>query len=119
MKVLKNNFNETATVNMTKSYPRKFVYEQCGSELEYEKSDIRIGAFGCAYLDCPLCHYDNALEDEEYKLTADNVEFPTHFWHTSKETGAVDICDNKYVKEYLYKAIDFFRKNKDEFVRFF
>lgn len=116
MKVLKNNFNKgTETSNMP--YPRKLVCDMCGSELEYEESDIRVGTYGCIYIDCPLCGEDNLLEDNEnnIELTKDNIEFPTHFHHTSKETGAVDVCNNEMVKEYVRKAIDYFRENKYEY----
>ena len=119
MKVLKNNYNnyETTTrkIERVNPYPRKMLCECCGSELEYEKEDIRIGAFGCVYIDCPLCGCDNCLDDgeNELTLTKDNVEFPTHFWHTSVETGAVENCNNNTVKDAIHKAIDYFRQNKD------
>ena len=56
------------------------------------------------------------LEDEEYDidLTKDNIEYPIHFYHTSKELGAIDICDNKHVKEAINDAIRYFRNNKNE-----
>lgn len=121
MKVLENNYsnhvNDT-NVEHVPSYPRKHICEKCRSKLEYEKSDIRVGALGAVYLDCPLCSYENMLEEHEdtITLTKDNVEYPIHFFHTSKENGAVDCCTNEEVKAYIIKAIDFFRKNKDEFV---
>lgn len=120
MKVLKDNYTKPnineATEN-TKPYPRKIICEHCGSELEYEKSDLRIGFLGCAYLDCPLCNGDNMIEDNEntITLTKDNIKFPVHFWHTSKETGAVDYCNHEEVKKAVYRAIDYFRKNKNEY----
>ena len=56
------------------------------------------------------------IEDEDgVVLTKSNVEFPTHFYHTSVETGAVDCLKNGEIKEYINKGIDFFRANKDEF----
>ena len=121
MKVLLDNYNCTEKYNENEvevePYPRKLTCEKCGSELEYEKSDIRIGSLGCAYIDCPLCRYDNMLDDAdaELTLTKNNVEFPTHFFHFSKETGAVDVCNNEEVKKYIHKAIEYFRKNKSEF----
>lgn len=48
-------------------------------------------------------------------LTADNIEFPTHFYLTSTETGAVDCCNNKRIKEYIQKGIDFLRTHLDEY----
>lgn len=116
MKVLKNNYNmETNKESETNSFPRKLVCEGCGSELEYNKSDIKFGAFGCGSISCPLCKYKNELyeEDEGLDLTVDNIEFPVHFYHTSLDTGAVDISDEK-IKDYIRKGIDYFRENKNE-----
>jgi hypothetical protein len=120
MKVLKDNYTKSnidETVENATLYPRKMICEHCGSELEYEKSDLRIGFLGCAHLDCPLCNGENMIEENEntITLTKNNVEFPTHFWHTSKETGAVDCFNNEEVKRCINNAIDFFRKNKNEY----
>ena len=118
MKVLKDNYKKTDIVNENvKPYPRKMICEQCSSELEYEESDLRIGALGCVYVDCPLCHHDNMIENHENEiiLTMNNVEYPTHFFHTSKE-NAVDCCNNTEIKKRIKDAINYFRKNKDEFV---
>lgn len=120
MKVLKDNYtksNINETIENTKPYLRKIICEHCRSELEYEKSDLRIGFLGCAYLDCPLCNRENMIEDNENSITLskDNVEFPTHFWHSSKNTGAVDCCNDEEVKNAINRAIDYFRKNKNEY----
>lgn len=112
MKVLKNNYNKQ---NVEIEEPKELICEKCKSELEYEQSDLKIGAYGCAYIDCPVCGYANYIyEENEFELTKDNVEFPTHFSHTSLE-NAVDCCNNQMVKEYINKAIEYFRKNKDEY----
>lgn len=120
MKVLKDNYNEITTITtntIKKPYPRELTCEKCGSSLEYEESDLRMGEYGCMHIDCPLCGYDNMIDDNENNitLTVDNIEFPLHFYHISKETDAVDICNNEHVKSYLRKAIDYFRKNKKEY----
>lgn len=116
MKVLKNNYE----AKKEESYPRFHICGDCGSELEYEESDLRIGELGLVFLDCPLCDYENIVEGNEntIDLTKDNVEFPTHFFHTSEEDGAVDFCTNEYVKESINKAIEYFRNHQgeDEFV---
>lgn len=120
MKVLKNNYNtEINKESETNPFPRKLVCEGCGSELEYNKSDIEFGAFGCGSINCPLCKYKNELyeEDEGLDLTADNIEFPVHFYHTSLDNGAVDISNEK-IKDYIRKGIDYFRENKNEFYWF-
>ena len=124
MKVLKDNHNkgyeqyfEEIQRAIIQPYPRKLVCENCGSELEYEESDLRMGEYGCMHIDCPLCQYNNMLVDNEnnIELTVDNIEFPIHFHHVSENTCAVNCCNNGRVKEYLHKAIDYFRKNKDEY----
>lgn len=117
MKILKNNYNQE--IEQTKQiapYPRNIVCENCQSELEYEESDIRVGAYGLAYLNCPLCKHENILDNDEHEitLTMDNVEFPVHFHHTSTE-NAVDYCNNENVKKYIREAINYFRTNKEEF----
>jgi hypothetical protein len=116
MKVLVNNYKKNDYIKVKSDYPKKTICERCKSELEYEESDIYIGAFGCAHIDCPLCGSDNPIYDEgaELTLTKDNVEFPTHFWHTSTETGAVDCCNNEEIKKYINTAINYFRKNKND-----
>ena len=119
MKVLKDNYEKDVKkeIKQIEPYPRKLVCENCNSELEYEKSDLRMGVLGCMFVDCPLCGYDNMIEDNEesIKLTVDNVEFPVHFFHTSKENGAVDCCTNEEIKKNIRKAITYFRKNKEEY----
>lgn len=123
MKVLKNNYVDTQTnikAKQTHPYPRRTVCEMCSSELEYDKTDLRIGAWGCCYLDCPLCGYDNMLEENELciTLTKDNIEFPVHFCHTSVETGAVESCTNENIKKEINRGIEHFRNNKDGFAWF-
>lgn len=119
MKVLKNNYKETissCTNSVIESYPKKYVCEKCESELEYEKSDLKYGDYGCAYIECPLCKYKNYIDEEQdLTLTTNNIEFPTHFHHTSKETGAVDVCRNDIVKKWINEGIEYLRTQKDEF----
>lgn len=118
MKVLKDNYSNVKHIidEIKNDYPRKLVCEKCESELEYEESDIKNGVYGCAFVACPCCGYDNFLDDEEHELvlTMDNVEFPTHFDHTNTEC-AVDVFNNEKIKEYICKAIKWFRQNKDEY----
>lgn len=114
MKVLKDNYNKTM---QNKPYPRQIVCEGCQSELEYNETDLQMGSYGVMHLQCPLCGEDNMLDDNENNiiLTVDNIEFPLHFHHISKELKAVDICDNEHIKECLHNAVNYFRKNKEEF----
>ena len=57
------------------------------------------------------------LEDNEHSitLTADNIEFPDHFYHTSIENGAIDVCNTENIRKYIHEAIDYFRINKNEY----
>ena len=111
MKVLKNNYNTVFADDTEK----ELICEVCTSQLEYDDSDIVIGQYGCAFVKCPLCGYENYLDDckHEITLTKNNVEFPTHFAHTSEETGAVNCFTNNEIKAYINKAIEYFRNNKD------
>lgn len=109
MKILKDNYNVKRVVEDDRNnYPRKMVCERCESELEYEESDITNGAWGCAIVPCPCCGNENFLDDGEHDLTLtmDNVEFPTHFSHTTEANGAVDVCNNEEIKKYLCQAIN-------------
>lgn len=76
-----------------------------------------MGAFGCMYIDCPLCGRDNMLENNEFNiiLSKNNIEFPTHFFEHSTENGAVDTCKNEYITKEINRAINYFRTNKEEF----
>lgn len=118
MKVLKNNYNQIAAhVSEIYTYPRKLECYECDSELEYEKDDLEVGVYGAMHVRCPLCGYLNMLDNNEndIRLTKDNIEFPLHFHRNSKETGAVDTCNHEFIKPLISKGIDYFRENKDEF----
>ena len=118
MKVITNNYNNSINTTIEiNPYPREITCEYCQSELEYEESDVRVGKNGWAFIDCPLCGKEVFLDDneKELKLTKDNIKFPTHFWHTSTETGAVDCCDTVNIRRYLSEAILYFRQNKNEY----
>lgn len=118
MKVLVDNYKKDYDIKQEMLYPRKIVCEHCGSELEYDKNDMKIGVFGCAFLNCPLCNNEIDIDEAGIDLTIDNVEFPTHFYRTSEDNGAVDCCNNEEIKKCIKKAIDYFRKNKEEFYWF-
>lgn len=117
MKILKNNFEKIETYKSNvriKPYPRTLICENCESELEYEEEDLVEGVFGAMYIECPLCGYSNMLDGNEHDvtLTKDNVNFPVHFYHISKENGAVEISSDR-VKEWIKYCINHLRNDKD------
>lgn len=123
MKILKNNLDKSKEATKEQHiipFPRKLICEECHSELEYDKSDLRIGINGYTFVDCPICGRDNILDDDEYSitLTADNIEFPAHFYHVSTkkigETKTNDRCNTDVIREEVRNAIKYFRKNKNE-----
>lgn len=121
MKVLKNNYqqaNVESKAQRIEPYPRKTTCNECGSELEYDKSDCKIGVLGGVVVNCPCCGHDTMIDghEDELTLTMNNIEFPVHFFHISKENGAVNVCNNDEIRKRIRSAIEYFRKNKDEFV---
>lgn len=93
MRLIKSN-------NIESEYPKRHVCDECGAELEYDKGDVHIGWMGCEYVTCPAC-------DRETMVGECRVQPPTWkttFYHTSIETGAVDIKDVE-IKEYVNKAV--------------
>ena len=119
MKVLRNNYNNYCNTKPLQKYPQVMICEHCESELEFDKSDIRIGGYGWALVDCPLCGYSNLYnnEDEHLVLTVDNIKFPVHFYNFSSEKSAKDVDDER-IEEWIHKGIKYFRENKDRFVWF-
>ena len=116
MRVLKDNSKNIVEEVKVKPYPRKVICDNCESELEYEKSDLYEGEYGCMYVDCPICSYDIMLEEHENSitLTADNIKFPIHFHHVNS-ICAVERGNTEEIRKELKRAIEYFRKNKDEY----
>ena len=121
MKILKNNYQnkkkkENTRINTT--YPRKLVCENCESELEYEETDLRMGEYGCMFIDCPLCGCQNMLENNEHNitLTVDTIKFPIPFHHVSVDNGAIERGNTIEVRKELQKAIQYFRQHPDDYV---
>lgn len=125
IKVIKNNYikakelseEEFNKLPKIKPYPRRLVCGECRSELEYDKSSIRMGEYGCIHVKCPLCNHDNMIDDHEdnITLTIDNIEFPVHFHHVSEATGAKKRDTIEEVRNDIRRAVEYFRKNKDEY----
>ena len=88
----------------------------CGDRaysLEIIEGDTHIGYLGQAYVTCPCCEKEAAVDElDGITLTADNIEFPAHFYRTSANFGAAKIS-NQEIKRDIKQGIEYFRKNKD------
>lgn len=112
MKIIRDCYNETTE---NKVVPKEITCECCHSVFEYEPTDLQIGEFGCAYVTCPCCGERLWLDDVDgAKLTKDTIVFPDHFSYSSVATGAVHV-EPAQVHEWIRKAVEYFRKNKNEF----
>jgi len=96
-------------------YPLKHECKNCGSVLIVDENDVKWGYLGQAYVDCPVCHRKSYLEidglDED--ITVDNLVFPDHFWYFG-DKDAKELTSDE-IKECIKEAIEFFRKNPDNF----
>ena len=93
MRLIKSNTIES-------EYPKRHICDECGAELEYDKEDVHIGWMGCEYVTCPACGNETMVSECRVQPST----WSTTFYHTSTETGAVDIEDVK-IKEYVDKAV--------------
>lgn len=110
MKVIKDN------VNIESDFPRKIECENCGSELEIEESDIKIGYMGSCYVKCPVCRKDSYIYDlDGITVNKDNIKFPDHFYHFGDSDSAKKL-ENSEIEEYIRKGIEWHRKNPNNFV---
>jgi hypothetical protein len=66
----------------------------CNAILEFEPSDIRYGAFGCAYIICPKCHNTIELYEYDKELTIDELRFPLHYSMTFTDAPTPKEVDN-------------------------
>lgn len=88
------------TSNIEPEYPKCHICEECGAKLEYDKEDAHIGWMGCEYVTCPACGSETMVGDQRVQPPA----WKTTFYHTSIDTGSVDIEDVK-IKDYVNKAV--------------
>lgn len=94
MEIIKDNYSKTETKVVSDNY----TCEKCQSVLNVSASDIKIGQYGMYQWTCPLCNNQNYV-DEGIELTANNIEFPTHFatYKNGKQINNNEL--NKWVKE--------------------
>ena len=112
MKILKNNYGKEI-----QDKPIYTVCNNCFSELEVTDEDIKIGWLGEAYVTCPCCGKETTIDDETkgITLTADNINFPTHFHRVNKDLDAKEVSNEEIIRD-IKKGIQYFRENKDEYV---
>lgn len=114
MRVIKNNIAPKSPMKIT--FPLSHTCENCGSELEIEENDVKIGFAGMAYIDCPVCNKQSFLYMDELDetVTKDTLEFPKHFYHFGESEDVVRITPEE-IKQRINEAIKFFRENPNNF----
>ena len=93
MRLIKSN-------NIESEYPKRHICDECGAELEYDKEDTHIGWMGYKCVTCPDCNRETVVSDQR----AQPPTWNTTFYHTSTETGVIDIEDVK-IKEYVDEVV--------------
>lgn len=95
MKVIKKN--EVKEIG----YPKRFVCDHCGAELEYDKDDEFIGQWGMRSIVCPECMEDCFVGDER--------EVPPQYPDTFDHVNDVTAKEVKYedIQEFVDKCYDF------------
>lgn len=88
--------------------------DECGTKVGYEDFDIRIGAYGCAYIKCPKCGELIFIDDADCSLTltADNIQFPWHFYKVGK--NAVKKTD-KEINDYIKESVRNLEKAEEDY----
>ena len=84
-------------------FPKRIKCDNCEAELEYDKDDVFIGAWGMKYVHCPGCEENIPVSEDRYMP----ITWPTTFLHTNKEK-AVEIEDERvsfYVEEIKKKLM--------------
>ena len=89
----------------------------CKDKFTFDPSDSYTGGLGCAYIKCPSCGKELMLGDygiDRYdkEITVDNLVFPNDFYHTNKNTGAVEIKPDE-IKKDIRRMIKSLRETTD------
>lgn len=67
------------------------VCDSCGHHVMYGINDLSMGEFGCQYVFCPHCGAKVFDENvDQYRVTSDNLEWPTHFACTNDDRSGVE-----------------------------
>lgn len=75
--------------------------ENCGVRLLFEEKDVKTGAFGASYIECPNCGQIIYLDDEKYDkhITTENILFPQDFWHSDNAIKVSEDEINRIIGE--------------------
>lgn len=115
MKILKNNIVDKEIEKEEHDiFPVTIECENCGSELELDKSDIDEGYNGQHCVICPVCGKKSYSIDEIYPgnaITVESVEFPKHFYSFADGSHV----SNSRIKEEIKRAIESFREEPESF----
>lgn len=86
----------------------------CGANLLFDKLDVKTGAYGAAYVDCPVCGYEVLIDDEKFdkELNSTNIEFPKDFAHTYSKNCTVNV--SKYdIESEVKKMLSILKQTPD------
>lgn len=114
MKILENKFGNGTNQTIAKTKKEITIEcEHCDSvfvmdcdELDEECS---IGAYGIKRVKCPCCG-EMTDTDEDIKLNAYNITFPTHFHH-AENTARIS---NDEIQNWIEKGLEWFENNPNE-----
>lgn len=88
----------------------KITCPYCNSVLGVQQKDIVEGYLGILEIECPCC--GEMIDYGEKEITMDNIEFPKHFYYFGNTPSKVT---EKDIKEFIHKAINYFREHKDNY----
>ena len=70
----------------------------CDSVLQYDESEVHIGAYGAGYVTCPKCKTELMVSDG-INLTADNLRFPLHYDRSpANNTEMIDLMVKRMIE---------------------
>lgn len=109
MNIIRNNYNKKKDTIQT-------ICENCESELEFTGEDVHYGYLGMPLVTCPCCGEETSvLEDgvDTITLTVDNIQFPVHFLHTTKNERYIKPVEDEEIIEEIKKGIAVLRSDEE------
>lgn len=108
MRIIKDHTNS----GKDSKFPLKTTCEWCGSELEIEESDCKIGYAGLYHYVCPCCNRENTADEiDGVDITLENIKFPDHFYYFDEEST---YPSPEEVKRNIKELLKWHRENKDD-----